>query len=34
MQSIGKIGVIMPEISDPLDYELLRGIQTQAFRLG
>ena len=34
MQSIGKIGVIMPEISDPLDYELLRGIQAQAFRLG
>lgn len=34
MQSIGKIGVIMPEISDPLDYELLCGIQAQAFRLG
>ena len=34
MQANGKIGVLMPEIADPLDFELLRGIQTQAFRLG
>ena len=34
MYSIGKIGVLMPEIADPLDYELLRGIQSEAFSLG
>ncbi len=30
MDSIGKIGVLLPEIVDPLDYELLRGIHTEA----
>ncbi len=34
MNAIGKIGVIMPEIVDPLDYELLDGIYGQAARLG
>lgn len=34
MKSIGSIGVLLPELADPLDYELLQGIQTQAFRLG
>ncbi len=29
-----KIGILMPEIADPMDYELLCGIQAQAFRLG
>ena len=34
MDSIGKIGVLLPEIVDPLDYELLRGIHTEAASLG
>ena len=34
MNSIGKIGLIMPEITDPLDYELLDGIYGQAEKLG
>ncbi len=34
MNSIGKIGVLLPEIVDPLDYELLRGIHTEARALG
>ena len=34
MDSIGKIGLIMPEITDPLDYELLDGIYAQAAKLG
>ncbi|MBQ7012909.1 MAG: substrate-binding domain-containing protein [Oscillospiraceae bacterium] len=34
MQAIGKIGVIMPEIMDPLDYELLKGVRLQAEILG
>ena len=34
MQCIGRIGVLVPEITDPLDYELLHGIQAQAFSLG
>ena len=34
MDSIGKIGIIMPEITDPLDYELLDGIYGQAEKLG
>ena len=34
MNSIGKIGVLLPEIVDPLDYELLRGIHTEASALG
>ena len=34
MHSIGKIGVLLPEIIDPLDYELLRGIHTEAAALG
>ena len=34
MDSIGKIGVLLPEIVDPLDYELLRGIHTEAAALG
>lgn len=34
MDSIGKIGLIMPEITDPLDYELLNGIYGQAEKLG
>lgn len=34
MNSIGKIGLIMPEITDPLDYELLDGIYGQAKKLG
>ena len=34
MQAVGKIGVLMPEIADPLDYELLRGIRAQALKLG
>ncbi len=33
MNAFGKIGVIMPEIMDPLDYEMLRGIQKQAAEL-
>lgn len=34
MNSIGKIGVLMPEVADPLDFELLRGIQDEAASLG
>lgn len=34
MEAIGKIGVIMPEIVDPLDYEFLTGIFAQAKKLG
>ena len=34
MDSIGKIGVLLPEIVDLLDYELLRGIHTEAAALG
>ena len=34
MDSIGKIGVLLPEIVDPLDYDLLRGIHTEAAALG
>ena len=34
MEAIGKIGVLMPEIADPLDYELLDGIYMQAKRIG
>ncbi|MBR6791568.1 MAG: substrate-binding domain-containing protein [Ruminococcus sp.] len=34
MNSLGKIGVIMPEIVDPLDYEMISGIKTQASELG
>ena len=34
MDSIGKIGLIMPEIADPLDYELLGGVYDQAKLLG
>jgi len=34
MTSIGKIGVLLPEIVDLLDYELLRGIHTEASALG
>lgn len=34
MNAIGRIGVIMPEITDPLDYDLLRGVHSQAKALG
>lgn len=34
MESIGKIGIIMPEIVDPLDYEMLDGANAQAVKLG
>ena len=34
MNSIGKIGVLMPEVADPLDFELLRGIHNEAASLG
>lgn len=34
MNSIGKIGVIMPEITDPLDYEFLSGVCGEASFLG
>lgn len=34
MNAIGRIGVIMPEIIDPLNYELLGGIQDRAKQLG
>ncbi|MDD6099052.1 MAG: substrate-binding domain-containing protein [Oscillospiraceae bacterium] len=34
MNSIGKIGIIMPEIVDPLDYEMLDGAYNQAVKLG
>ena len=34
MNSIGEIGVLLPEIVDPLDYDLLRGIHTEAAALG
>lgn len=34
MTSVGKIGVLMPEIFDVLDYELLSGIQCKANQLG
>lgn len=34
MDAIGRIGIVMPEIVDPLDYELLSGIHTQAAQLG
>ncbi len=34
MDQTGRIGVIMPEIVDPLDYELLDGIYMQAEKLG
>ena len=29
MDSIGKIGVLLPEIVDPLDYDLLHGFHTE-----
>lgn len=34
MDSIGQIGLVMPEITDPLDYELLGGVYDQAKLLG
>lgn len=34
MDSIGKTGVLRPEIVDPLDYDLLRGTHTEAAALG
>ena len=34
MNSIGQIGFVIPEIADPLDYELLDGIHRQAAALG
>ncbi|MDE6789416.1 MAG: substrate-binding domain-containing protein [Ruminococcus sp.] len=34
MDSIGKIGLIMPEIIDPLDYELIQGVHQQAEMVG
>ena len=34
INSIGKIGVLMPEVADPLDFELLRGIHNDAASLG
>lgn len=34
MESIGKLGILLPEIVDPLDYELLRGVHTEAAALG
>lgn len=34
MHSIGKIGLVIPESADPLDYELLDGIHRQAAALG
>lgn len=34
MSTTGKIGLILPEIIDPLDYELLRGVHQQAQKLG
>lgn len=34
MRAIGKIGVILPEITDPLEYDLLRGITEQAHAFG
>lgn len=34
MDSIGKIGLIIPEIVDPLDYEMLDGVYAQAVKLG
>lgn len=34
MDSIGRIGLVMPEITDPLDYELLRGVHQQAKQSG
>ena len=34
MNSIGKIGLIIPEIADPLDYEMLDGAYAQAAKLG
>ncbi|MDE5765382.1 MAG: helix-turn-helix domain-containing protein [Ruminococcus sp.] len=34
MNVIGKIGVIMPEIVNPLDYEMLDGIYAQSAKLG
>lgn len=34
MRAIGKIGVLVPEIVDSLDYELLHGIHKQAKELG
>lgn len=34
MNAKGRVGVIMPEISDPLDYDMLRGVYTQAKMLG
>ena len=34
MQSIGTIGFVIPEIADPLDYELISGIFGQAAKLG
>ena len=34
MNSIGRIGVVIPEIADPLDHELLDGIHRQASAVG
>lgn len=34
MYSIGRIGLIMPEIVDPLDYEMLDGAYAQTAKLG
>lgn len=34
MDSTGRIGLIMPELVDPLDYEMLEGAYAQAVRLG
>ncbi len=34
MESIGRIGLIMPEIVDTLDYEMLDGVYAQAVKLG
>ena len=34
MNAIGRIGIIMPEITDPLDYDVIRGVYSQAKELG
>ncbi len=34
MNAVGKIGVIIPEIIDPLNYEFLDGVHTEAKRMG
>ena len=34
MNAVGKIGVIMPEITDPLEHELLQGISSVAQKYG